>query len=329
MSVGSDAIPFATLEQAAEWYAVLRSGQVGDDELRRWQAWLDARESNRQAWARVEAISQGMACASAAPDAASSALHAASQLRQRRKIVKTLSLAALTGGLGWQLARHEEWRATIAGLGASHRTGIGEQRRLVLADGTQLWLNTGTAVDVRFDDRQRQLVLHHGEILIETHADARQAPRPFVVLSRQGRLRALGTRFTVRQFDGFTRLGVSEGRVEVAPLDAPVPRIVAAAQAVRFSRREIAPVAALSPAHQAWVHGMLIAQDLPLAQFLEELARYRHGHLGCDPAVAGLRVVGGFPLRDTDQALAMLQAALPVSVDFVLPWWVTVKPRQK
>lgn len=330
MNVRDETIPFATLEQAAEWYAVFRSCKVEQDERQRWQVWLAAAEGNRQAWARVEAISQGVSFAKDAPDAASSALHAANQLRKRRKMIKTLALGVLTGGLGWQLSRNEELRETMAGLGASHRTGVGESRRLLLADGTQLWLNTNTAVDERFTDQQRQLILHSGEIMIETHPDSWQPARPFVVRSRQGAMRALGTRFEVRQFDGHTHLGVSQGRVEVTPFAATgASKIIDAGREVRFSRRDIAPSSGLSPTRQSWTQGMLIAEDLPLAQFLDELSRYRHGHLGCDPAVADLRVVGGFPLRDTDQGLAMLEAALPVRAHAVLPWWITIKARQK
>ncbi len=59
---------------------------------------------------------------------------------------------------------------------------------------------------------------------------------------------------------------------------------------------------------------------------MAELARYRHGHLAVDPAVAGLPVMGTYPLDDTDRALAMLEAALPVRVRRRLPWWVTLEP---
>lgn len=322
-------IPFATLEQAAEWFAVFRSGKVEDDERQRWQVWLASDASHRSAWARVEAISQGMSFAKEAPEAADSALHAASQLRKRRKFIKTLVLTAATTGLGWQVARQEAVQATVAGLGASHRTSVGESRKVVLADGTQLWLNTDTVLDQRYEDGQRLLVLHKGEILVETHPDAQQPPRPFVVRSRHGAMRALGTRFAVRQFDGHTHLGVSQGRVEITPADAPFsPRIIDAGQETRFSRNQIATATALHATRQAWTQGMLIAQEQPLDQFLAELSRYRHGYLACDPAVAGLRVVGGFPLHDTDQALAMLEGALPVRVHAVMPWWVSVKGRK-
>ena len=103
-------IPYATLVQAAEWFAVFRSGRVEDEERRRWQDWLAADAGHRQAWARVEAISDGVAIAREAPQAASAALHAASQLSyvaQRRKLLKAMALAALTVGAGWQVARQE------------------------------------------------------------------------------------------------------------------------------------------------------------------------------------------------------------------------------
>jgi len=321
-------IPYATLEQAAEWFAVLRSGAVKEDERGRWRDWLARDAGNRRAWDRVEAISQGVAIAREAPHAAGSALQAADQLRKRRKLVKTLVLTAATAGVGWQVARQDDVRATIAALGASHRTGVGESLEVALADGSRVWLNTDTAVDARFDAAQRLLVLHKGELLIETHPDTQQPPRPFIVHSAHGAMRALGTRFAVRQFDTHTRLGVAQGRVEVIPFaDHAARRVIGAVQEVRFSHGDMSTTGALPATRLAWTQGMLIAEDLPLEQFLAELSRYRLGHLGCDPAIAGLRVVGAFPVRDTGQALAMLEAALPVRASFVLPWWVTVKAR--
>lgn len=57
------------------------------------------------------------------------------------------------------------------------------------------------------------------------------------------------------------------------------------------------------------------------------LARHRPGHLGVDPAIAGLRVTGTLPLADTDQALLALTAAVPVDVAYTTRWWVMLQPR--
>ncbi|NQD80860.1 iron dicitrate transport regulator FecR, partial [Pseudomonas sp. CrR14] len=59
----------------------------------------------------------------------------------------------------------------------------------------------------------------------------------------------------------------------------------------------------------------------------DELARHRPGVLRCDPAVAKLPLTGVFPLADTDRVLAALQQSLPVEMQRVTRYWVTVRPR--
>jgi transmembrane sensor len=73
-----------------------------------------------------------------------------------------------------------------------------------------------------------------------------------------------------------------------------------------------------------WLQGMLVADRQRLADFLADLGRYRPGFVQCAPEVADLRVVGAFPLADTDRVLAMLTEVLPVSVRYATPYWVRV-----
>lgn len=76
------------------------------------------------------------------------------------------------------------------------------------------------------------------------------------------------------------------------------------------------------------MHGVLVAESMPLGDLVAELARYRRGILRCDPAVAGLRAIGIYSLRDTDRALDNLARSLPVSVRRLTPWWVTVQSQE-
>ncbi|MNN45931.1 fec operon regulator FecR [compost metagenome] len=169
----------------------------------------------------------------------------------------------------------------------------------------------------------RRLLLLQGEVLIETARDG----RPFIVESTQGRMRALGTRFSVTQQDGATRLAVFEGAVEIRTADGTSRQVIEAGNQVRFDSAVIGAPQPADPARQSWRKGILAANDMPLSAFVEELSRYRHGHLGVDPAVADLRVMGSFPLHDSDRALAMLQSALPVRIQRTLPWWISIEPR--
>ena len=170
--------------------------------------------------------------------------------------------------------------------------------------------------------------LHRGEILVHTAPDATLPARPFVVDTVQGRLRALGTRFAVRQMDAATTVAVFEGAVEVRPATpGAAALVVRAGEQTRFTATAGDPVTPADSARQAWTRGLLLAENMRLAEFIAELARYRPGHLGCAPEVADLRLVGAYDTTDTDRVLAALEATLPVRVRTPLPWWVVVGPR--
>ena len=81
------------------------------------------------------------------------------------------------------------------------------------------------------------------------------------------------------------------------------------------------------PAREAWSRGVILADDVALGALIAELDRYQHGHIGVDPAVAGIRVVGRFPADDPDRMLAMLERDLPIRVRRTLPWWVSIEAR--
>ena len=73
--------------------------------------------------------------------------------------------------------------------------------------------------------------------------------------------------------------------------------------------------------------GLMVADDLPLSELVAELERYRRGHLGCAPAVAGLRISGVFRLDDTDAALSAITRTLPVRIQRVGPYWTRIDAR--
>lgn len=313
---------FATLNQAAEWFALLRSGEASPADRSQWQAWLASSPEHREAWQRVERIS---GCfepiqAMTEPRAAIGALGAAGS-RMRRRVVT--SLATLAGGclLGWSAWRHGPLPELTAAWHADHRSASGEIREIALADGSRVWLASGSAIDEDFQGELRRLRLLAGEILVQTAAD----PRAFVVDTPQGRLRALGTRFTARLDGSETLLAVYEGAVEIRTENGNVAVVEAGSQR-RFTATAIAGPDQADPAREAWAKGILIARDIPLAEVVGELRRYRGGWLGVAPEVANLPVFGSYPLNDPDRALNMLASVLPIRIRHTLPWWVSVEP---
>jgi transmembrane sensor len=320
---------FASLEAAANWYAALHGEAQGGQQRQAWNEWLAASPQHRRAWAHIESVSRRFetlrAQSAAEREAATVAVRVcAKQAASRRRVLACLTALGGTGLTAWLTWQFTPVPALVVAWRADYHTGVGEQRDVVLADGTRVWLNTDSALDVDYDDTLRLLTLKAGEILVDTGLDPRA--RPFYVATRHGRMQALGTRFTVRQTLAFTELSVFEGLVEIRTRSGVTER-VSAGKRRSFTVDTISGAAAADPAREAWTHGVILADDIPLAALIDELGRYQRGHLGVDPRVANIRVVGRFPTGDPDQALAMLARDLPVSIRRTLPWWTTVEPR--
>ncbi|MDQ6211817.1 FecR/PupR family sigma factor regulator, partial [Achromobacter insolitus] len=49
---------FDSLQQAADWFALLRADGVTDQDRTAWQAWLRERAEHATAWRHIEAVSQ-------------------------------------------------------------------------------------------------------------------------------------------------------------------------------------------------------------------------------------------------------------------------------
>lgn len=307
------------LEQAAQWFVLLASGVVSHEEQARWQHWRSADPAHEQAWARVEAASAPFA---AVPrQRVPAALRALTRKPAARRTISSVVLACVLGVVGWQSYRLSDWSADAM-------TAVGQQRELHLADGSRLLLDTDSAIDIDFDRDERLVRLRRGRLLIETGHVPAYREQPFVVATAQGRSTALGTKFTVEQQPGETRVAVIEARVAVrADAGGDGDVTVEQGHSARFNSDGVIEQDALDRNDTAWQRGMLIADDLPLPDFLAALDRYRSDALICDPAVAALHISGAFPLRDTERALAALAETLPVRIERGDNGMVTVRAK--
>lgn len=308
-------------DQAIAWFTLTQSGCMSEDEQRQLQSWRQANSEHERAWQRMVSIPRSLQQRTAllSDPAARAALENNRPLNdERRRALKMLVGLGLLGGMVWR-GSDSQW---VQGRLADYHTVIGERREQLLADGTRIWLNTGTALDVRFGAFSRLLLLRHGEVDILTAADP--AGRPFMVLTEQARLQSLGTRFNVRQLEGETLLSVSSGRVAATARSGAGERIIEQGWSARIDASGVAQPMQARAADNAWTDGFIIAERMRLADFVEELARYRPGVLRCDPAVAELRLSGSFPLDNGERILTMLENSLPVRVQRLTSYWLTV-----
>lgn len=304
------------LDEAISWQLCLGSGEASDLEKAQFHLWHAASAEHARAWGQLNGLDQHFANVSSQP-ARRALVRAASSGKSRLRSGGMLGLL-LAGVLGLSLAHQHR---PLGDWLADERTARGEQRDLELPDHTKVRLNSRSALDIDFNAKQRRIFLRSGEILVETaHGDA----RPFIVATNDGELRALGTRFLVRHEDTGTRLIVLQSAVAAHPAQAEGERIISEGQQVFMAANALSDVRAAPATADAWAHGMLVVENMRLADLLEQLSDYRQGFLNADPSVADLRISGSFPLQNTDLALAALPPSLPVQIQHRAAWWTRV-----
>ena len=305
---------YRVLQDAAQWFALHADGQLSEADLQAWQLWL-CQPEHAMAWRKVERIS-GQLQRLSGDSAGRTAGGMLGKRSGRRSVLKALALVLGGGGLAWYGGREQ-----LGAWTAQQRTAVGERRELALADGSPLWLNTDSALDIDFSPGLRALHLYRGEVLLEV----RHGARPLSLQCAAGEVRTQQARLSLRLDGNDSRVDVYSGEIALRPVDGIETMRLQAGQFARFDARSVLQLGLSDASRQAWSNGMLMANERRLDDFLAELGRYRHGHLGCDPRVAGLKVVGAFPLADTDRVLNALAATLPVRVQRTLPWWVSVE----
>jgi transmembrane sensor len=305
------------LQEAAHWHAELGQTPCPAEIIAAWKSWLDTSPQNRWAWQKVECLTQQL---EGLPSNLSfQALESSEKLAstQRRSLLKSVLGIAAVGGAGWA-----GFNAVYSSrLLADYHTSTGETKEFKLTDGSKLTLNTATAVDFDFNDKQRLIDLKQGEVMVETSKDFDS--RPFYVQTRDGLFQALGTRFSVFQDKHLTVLSVYEHRVALLENKQRMT-VCMAGQKMHFRRQKLILTRPLNGTESSWTQSIFVADDLPVDQFIANLSRYRAGIISCEPDLNQFRISGTFDLRDTDQALRAISQAFPVKIHYLSPYWVRV-----
>ncbi len=281
---------------AAAWAARADRGVLSAGDEAALEAWAAADPRRAGAYARVLAASAYFDKAAALGPGFTPSHHpAAARPVNRRRLLGGaggLIAASAAGGVGFY-ALHARGRIV---------TPKGDIRRVSLAEGSAITMNTDTALRPALGTDLRRIDLLKGEALFDV---AKDPTRPFVVFARGVQVRAIGTSFTVRLHDdGRVDVAVTEGVVEVRrPESAPV-RLAAETQAVVSTRGDIqqapAPAAMLERA-MAWREGRIDLAGMTLARAAEEFSRYSHRPILIEDSTAGaMKVTGVYSISDPE-----------------------------
>ena len=295
-------------DEAADWAARIdgRGLEAEQDPLLR--AWLTGDPRRAGAFLRAQAaisfLDRGRALVGADQTAP---LDAAPRPSRR----------ALFAGAGGACAAALDGGATFWATRSQRLdTRLGEIRRVPLADGSLVAINTKTALDVTLKTTSRQITLRRGEAWFQV---AKDAERPFVVSAGRMRVRAVGTAFSVRREGDGVEVTVTEGVVEtwVEGQDGPRRRLAAGNGVVLASATS--PVMAKSPSEiergLAWRNGEIALDGESLSEAASQFNRYNNRQIIIDdPQLAQERFVGLFRTNEPESFAAAVAATIGAKV---------------
>jgi len=187
----------------------------------------------------------------------------------------------------------------------------GRVLQLSLADGTEIWLNSGSKLTYpKTFTGQRRAVTLEGEAYFQV---AHDASRPFLIRSERVVTRVLGTSFNIKAYkeDRSIRVAVLTGKVRVS---MPTPKgmdsvALTAHELVTFNKAKqtirVGDVA--NTAHLiSWREGRLHYDEVPLRSVIADLQRKYDVEIEASPELQRRRITADFREESIKKVMIVL-----------------------
>ena len=334
----------SVLEQASHWWELLHSDSASSSDHREFGEWVARSPERVEAYLETARLVKAIKSSRLIwPSTAAEVL--IREAKSSPETVLPFSTARVAASVDRRGARQSHgrlaWAAAavlLIGVGLvlfmmetpqEFRTALGEQRSVLLADGSRVTLNTASTIEVNLHNGRREVRLVQGEALFEV---AHDAARPFVVRAGNALLNDVGTQFNVDMHSNGTTVTVVEGRVAV---DSPGAREIAGAQAENSGRGTVEPLilaandrVLVTPAgvgapqrgvnvaaSVAWTQRQLMFEHRPLSEVAEEFNRYNRDRIDIESAeLKRQEVTGVFEAKDPASFVAFLSSIPGVEI---------------
>jgi transmembrane sensor len=295
-------------QEARDWVQRLVSNQVSPADLTALDCWRAESPEHRRAFARASLLWDVLGEVAREADARDAAQRPARSSFARPVGRRALLVGSAAASVAYLMAQPplHLWPA-LSELMAPYRTGTGERRQLAIASGINVEMDAQTSLTApAAGDQQYALELVSGQLAVSVLADA---ARPVVIVAADGRSRATRANFDVRRLGSSVCVTCVEGTVDIAYQSATVT-LGPGRQTTYGGGRLGSPIAADPADVTAWQRGLLVFRDVPLAQLVEEVNRYRPGRIILlNRSLGERRVVAGFRLDRIDDVVGYLISA--------------------
>jgi len=320
-------------EEAAFWFISLTEGALAEADQVRFDEWLAVPE-NADVFADIARMSRTIDCLAEEPEIISLRTAALCDYEhrdgggdRRGEVRKSLFIVAIAASLLLGFVGI----LSVWGARSEHYvTGVGEQRVVLLDDGSRLALDGDSAVDVDLGHYRRSLVLMRGRARFNV---AKDPLRPFTVTAGNRIVVATGTSFSVELLGKAVHVQLFEGHVAVVNRTT----VRGKEQNEQFRPRRLKSEPQLTPgnelivstegseqpkiapfqmaAGEAWQGGELVFENETLADAVERVNRYSRQRIELvDKQTGELLVNGVFRTGDAGAFIDGVSALYPVRI---------------
>jgi ferric-dicitrate binding protein FerR (iron transport regulator) len=290
-------LQLALRREAQAWVLRLASGQATEADGAAFRQWCGQSVEHARAFKETRAAWQALQ--PAARRARAEQMARARARAPGRRAFLGGALAACGAYLAFRPPL-DLWPA-VSELAADYRSGAGEQREVALGEDATVQMNTRTRINVSAQARGERVDLLAGEV------ELRAGARPVSLSAGAGSVTVRDACVNVRYTDAQVRVTCLEG---VARVRGPGGELALAAprQVLLGADGLGAPRDADLAAISGWRRGVLEFNDVPLAQVVDEINRYRAGRiLLMGDRLAGSRVQARFPLDQLADAALLIR----------------------
>ncbi|WP_417319820.1 FecR family protein [Erythrobacter aureus] len=349
-------------DEAAEWHALMHSGDVDPELRKRFESWLAADHNHRRAYAGFEQVYRDLDYALVAaevdvdavlgrsedieaPDTSSPPAQTHAGAKWKAWLGGFIPRPALIGGgmaaaAAAALALFLTFPVLDAPQSPAYSTQIAEITEIRLEDGSVITLGAQSKIETAFTDTSRQVTLVSGEAFFDV---AKDENRPFFVIADDTLVRVVGTQFDVKHSGETIHIAVLEGVVEVtkpqdiqeilvtADTSGLAKQVLTAGQKVEAFRLAALPI--VQQVERAppgvWRTGRLAYEDASLAEIVTDLGRYREQPIRLASSdIGALRSTVAFEVDDIDQFLEVIETIHPVEIEKSSSGAIIIRPKR-
>jgi ferric-dicitrate binding protein FerR (iron transport regulator) len=185
----------------------------------------------------------------------------------------------------------------------------GEKAELTLADGSRVWLNSGTTFRFpnSFDGEKREVAISG-----EAYFDVAKGKAPFIVSSEFGKIQVLGTSFNVRAYnDMLFQATLAEGKIQFKNKDEEI--ILAPGQQLIMSKNEGIIISQVDPAlASSWKNGVISFVNEPLSIVMRKLERHFDIRVELDQKLSPIKFTGQVFDESLDEVMEYINKTKPI-----------------